>query len=201
MTINLGKDLPWSPTTMTLTQRWRFICFRPFISWPMMLSISLRGLSSCEPRWTGTKRKDRTLENNLVKHRPWHKHRHKSPRCSAVPSDVQMSRAAPSERRRRTACREAQRWQFLWAYTGLGVKQTSTLSRFRSMTQTSHCQADAASAGWSKSFSPEESPYKDRQLLRGRIMQCTKTNRTLHIICLTVDWHVCFTYLEHQTWV
>lgn len=70
----------------------------------------------------------------------------------------------------------------------MDVKQTSTLSRFRSMTQTSHCQADAASAGWSKSFSPEESPYKDWQLPRGRMMHCRKTKIelfTLYVWLLT----------------
>lgn len=119
--LSLEKDLPWSPTTMTLTQRWRFICFRPFISWPMMLSISLRGLSSCGPRWTGRKRKDGYLRkaNNLVKHRPWHKHRHKSPRCSAVPGDVQMSRAARSEQHRRTACRDTKVIVPVWMWNKL----------------------------------------------------------------------------------
>ena len=44
---------PWSPTSMKFTQRWRFICLRPFMSWPMMLSISLSGLSN----WITHKRK------------------------------------------------------------------------------------------------------------------------------------------------
>lgn len=39
--------VPWSPTKMILTQRCSFICFRPFISWPITLSISLSALSSC----------------------------------------------------------------------------------------------------------------------------------------------------------
>lgn len=48
--------IPWSPTMMTLMQRCRFICFRPFISWPMMLSISLRGLSSYKQEKAGLKK-------------------------------------------------------------------------------------------------------------------------------------------------
>lgn len=38
--------IPWSPTSMMLTQRCSFICFRPSISWPTILSMSLRGLLS-----------------------------------------------------------------------------------------------------------------------------------------------------------
>lgn len=104
--------VPWSPRTMTLAQRCRFICFRPFISWPMMLSISLRGLSSykrgknrMKEKWLRYFRKC----NDVMKHKPchqWQTYRFHSPHCWAVPVDVQRYRAALSGQHKRTACRK-----------------------------------------------------------------------------------------------
>lgn len=44
MCVCVKLSVPWSPTRMMLTQRCSFICLSPFISWPMILSITLRGL-------------------------------------------------------------------------------------------------------------------------------------------------------------
>lgn len=57
--------IPWSPTKMMLTQRCSFICLSPSISWPTILSISLRGLFN----WN-TQEESRTTYSVL----PWHRH-------------------------------------------------------------------------------------------------------------------------------
>lgn len=39
--------LPWSAKMMMLTQRWRPICLRPFMSWPTILSTPWMDWTSC----------------------------------------------------------------------------------------------------------------------------------------------------------